>query len=72
MSKLSTDIRTKCRVYSGDTDGFRISLHRLEDYINSRDEAMLAEVQAIRKELSEQKPLLDILIKTPPTSPGEA
>lgn len=48
MSDISTEIRMKCRVYTNDTDGVRLSLHRLIEFIEQYGrEAVIAELKTL-------------------------
>jgi hypothetical protein len=64
MSSLEiSNLRRACRAYPGDTDTFRVSQHRLEEFVAKRDAAMLEQITAIRKELKEQKTLVEAITK---------
>lgn len=62
-TSLITEISHKCHIYPGDTDVIRLSASRLEAFIKKRDKAISNEIQAIRKEMAEQEPMIKALLK---------
>lgn len=69
---LISQIAIRCRVYPGDTDSMRVSASRLSSFIEQRDQAMLNEAQAIRKELTEQKQMIASIKKYRSNKPPDA
>lgn len=66
---MLSDIKQRCRVYANDNDGFWVSQHRLEEYIQEREQDLAKEIRAITEEVRQNNKIIKMYLQGGPNPP---